>query len=406
MLDSANLPPREGLAQQMPAAAQPFITWLSGIPAAREVQRFRMTPLRVMGIGVLSILAGFGMILCAVTLPLPWAILGYLPGFFCVAGGMRRLDVLIIHQSLHARVLGSPRANRILGEVLTTLLLRVPYRENQREHLAHHRSPCSEDDGDVAFLRDAGVSVAAHPVQLYVRILVTCLSPRFHFGFAGSRLMANFLRARPLYRLVMSWAYGAALAAPALWYGAGYLQSLVLLWLLPLTIGFQISNFLYTATKHRWWLFSNRNIREQDKRDLLSYARVCCDPMPAAPTPLALLGWWARAVLVHAPTRLFIVVGDTVHHDLHHVAPTCDWPNAAAERPIYAARTPERFTEVWGGLPAHLRECNLATAFQRFRHDLPAQAPFTAVPAAVVHAPAVTARPAARGARQPVAVRT
>ncbi|MBL6430450.1 MAG: hypothetical protein HPM95_01300 [Alphaproteobacteria bacterium] len=92
--------------------------------------------------------------------------------------------------------------------------------------------------------------------------------------------------------------------------------------LLPLTIGFQISNFLYTASKHRWWAFSNQTIRDREKKDFLSFTRVCCCKAPERNTFVAWIPWWIRAVSIHMPRKwLFVVVGDTVHHDLHHIAP-------------------------------------------------------------------------------------
>jgi len=147
--------------------------------------------------------------------------------------------------------------------------------------------------------------------------------------------------------------------APTVWLGSTYLADLTLFWLLPLSVGFQISNFLYTATEHRWWTFSNATVRERKKRDMLSYARVCCSEAPDRGSIANWALWWLEALFVHVPVRLFIVVGDSALHDLHHIAPNCDWPNSSLERQVYKAKTPSRFTEVWGGLFAHLRECNL-----------------------------------------------
>ncbi len=55
--------------------------------------------------------------------------------------------------------------------------------------------------------------------------------------------------------------------------------------------------------------------------------------MPAAGSgALAVAGWWARMLLVYAPYRLCVLVGDTVQHDLHHIRPKCDWANSSWER--------------------------------------------------------------------------
>ena len=361
---------REELYHRLPLLFQPFITWISGIPSEHEQVRFPMTSILVIVLGLLSIVVGF--VLIQISSHLSWAAIipCYILGMFFVAGGMRRLDVLIIHQTLHSKVLATPLRNRILGEILTTLLLRTPYIENQKEHLGHHRNPCDEDDADVVFLRAAGVTKASSRSRLYARIFAISLSPIFHARFTIGRIVGNFVTARPLHRLSMSWLYAVILAAPAVYYGASYLQGLMLFWLVPLTIGFQISNFLYTATKHRWWIFDNQTVRGKEKRDMLSYARVCCSPAPNNGTVFNWGIWWLESVFIHVPVRLFIVVGDTVQHDLHHVAPTCDWPNSAYERQSHNIKTPERFTEVWGGFFAHLNECNLESSANAYSDQI------------------------------------
>ena len=282
---------REELYQRLPTLVQGFVTWISGIPAKAQQNRLAMTPLHVIGIGVASIAMGFIFINSAMQIGGSTGIAMYILGFCCVAGGTRRLDVLIIHQTLHSKVLPSPLQNKILGEFLTTILLRTPYVENQKEHLGHHRTPCDEDDVDVIFLRQAGVAIARRKEVLYLRIFMIALSPVFHLRFFYNRLVANFITARPLYRLAMSWVYGAALFAPAAVYGTSYLTALVFYWLIPLSVGFQISNFLYTATKHRWWLFGNESVRGKEKRDLLSYARVCCSKAPEDNSITSWAGW-------------------------------------------------------------------------------------------------------------------
>lgn len=364
---------RQVLADVLPSSIQPFITWLSGIPIQEEADGSPMAWWIVILLGVFSIFLGFLFISIALASPILLAIVLYITGFCFVAGGMRRLDVLIIHQTLHNKVLSTPRANRILGEFLTTVLLRTPFEENRKEHMDHHKAPCDEEDVDVCFLRRTGVAMACKPSALYLRVLLVTFSPMFHLRFTIGRLHSNFIKAQPLYRVAMAWVYLALLILPTLMFGIPYLIGLALFWLIPLTIGFQMSNFLYTATKHRWWLFENRTVKDKQKRDLLSYARICCSPAPQKASFLTWALWWAEALFVHVPTRLFIVVGDTVQHDLHHVAPGCDWPNSAQERLKYKAKAPERFTEVWGGYFAHLKECNLKGKSHDIKSQYPAE---------------------------------
>ncbi|MEM9492351.1 MAG: hypothetical protein AAGC55_24605, partial [Myxococcota bacterium] len=59
---------------------------------------------------------------------------------------------------------------------------------------------------------------------------------------------------------------------------------------------------------------------------------------------------------VHTPYRMFVLVGDTVQHDLHHVRPSCDWAASAYERSSDIAAGSKRYSEVWGSIMDHLYE--------------------------------------------------
>jgi len=350
---------RTELFHKLPRISQPFITWLSGIPYQGERQIFRMSPLGVLLIGILFVVAGFLVIHWSLQQSWPLSVLPYTLGFALVASGTRRLDVLIVHQSLHGKVLKSRKGNQILAEILTTLLIRSPYKPNKSDHMQHHRSPCDENDVDVIYLRSTSIACAKNRKTLFIQVFKTVFSPLFHFRFALNRLLSNFILAKPVYRLFMSWAYIALICSPALLVGASYFYTLLLYWLIPLFLGFQISNFLYTATEHRWWLFNNKLVAGSEKRDRLTFARVCCNKAPAKSNSWTWIFWWLHALSVNLPTRLFVVVGDTLQHDLHHIVPNCDWPNSTFERPVYKKRFPERFENVWGGISAHLCEGNL-----------------------------------------------
>ena len=86
---------------------------------------------------------------------------------------------------------------------------------------------------------------------------------------------------------------------------------------MPATFFFQNQTFLYTLSEHRWWLFDNAERLTKAQRDQLTFARFCGEPMPG--NVLGAVGWWARMVLVYAPYRLCILVGDTVATATEHV---------------------------------------------------------------------------------------
>ncbi len=363
-MNSPKRSPRDELSDRLPQFVQSFITWLSGIPCRDQRQTFKMSPAIVFLVGILFITMGFIIIYEAMQQGWLALVPVYILGVSFVASGTRRLDVLIVHQSLHGKVLKDKKGNEALGEILTTLLFLTPYKSNRLEHLGHHRSPCDENDVDVIYLKSACIAGVNNRKALYRQVLKTVFSPVFHFQFTLNRLKSNLISATPWYRLFMSWTYVFLLLSPALLFGPSYFFSLLLYWLIPLSVGFQMSNFLYTATEHRWWLFNNEFVIGNEKRDQLTFARICCNEAPSRTTLLSWAVWWIYAIFINMPVRLFIIVGDTLQHDLHHVAPNCDWANSTFERQSYQQRTPDRFAEVWGGITAHLCEGNIQKIYE------------------------------------------
>jgi hypothetical protein len=140
----------------------------------------------------------------------------------------------------------------------------------------------------------------------------------------------------------------------------GWWTAWAVLWLVPVSFFFQDATFLYTHTEHRWWIYGNAERLTRRQRDQLTFGRVVGESVPATAgrSPLARVllwaGWWARLVVVHVPYRLFVLVGDTVQHDLHHVRPTCDWANSPRERAGDLEGGSDRYSEVWGSIVDHL----------------------------------------------------
>jgi hypothetical protein len=362
------VPPRETMRAQ-PRIVQPFLTWVTGVPLASTRPRVRWRPGLAATAGVVqtALGAGAGALVLAthriVLLPLivlTWPV---------IAGGMRRLDVVVVHQTLHGMFTASDTGNRVMSEIITTLLWRPPFDANRQEHLLHHAYPCSMRDGDTGYL----LSTSARPRMTrreFRRYLVRALvSPRHHWSFFSSRIRGNYLSRVPAYRFIMSVAYLAATLA--LLAVTGWWPQWLLLWFIPVTFFFQNQTLLYTLSEHRWWLFENAERLTRAQRDQLTFGRFCGIPAPARPADrpasqdgrqaarrwhaLRMAGWWARMVLVYAPYRLCILVGDTVQHDLHHIRPRCDWANSSWERnDELAGDRADRFYEAWGGLLTHV----------------------------------------------------
>lgn len=349
--------PRETM-RCLPRLIQPYLTWVTGVPLAGEQPLIHWTPAKAGVLGLAQIAAGLMLGAFSLTPFTVWSFPLLLLSWLTTAGGMRRLDVVIVHQALHNMVVRAPRGNRVIGELVTTMLWRVPYDDNRKEHLLHHAFPCSMKDVDTRYLRSTGMRPGMSRTEYRYYILKALLSPIHHWSFFSSRIKANFTINQPRYRLAMSIAYLAAtivfLAASGLWI------EWFLLWVVPVSFFFQSATFLYTHTEHRWWHFSNAEKLSRHQRDELTFARLCGEAVPRGAGRLtvghltAWAKWWLRIVFVHTPYRMFVLVGDTVQHDLHHVRPTCDWANSAYERSSDIAGGSARYYEVWGSIIDHL----------------------------------------------------
>ena len=278
--------PRETM-RSLPGIAQPFLTWLTGVPLAGEQPLMRWTPARAGLLGVVQIIIGIAIGAFALSQSWPWLIPLVVISWLTTAGGMRRLDVVIVHQTLHRMVTKSARGDRIVGELITTLLWRVPYDDNRKEHLIHHAYPCSMKDVDTRYLIATGMRPGMSRGEFHRYLIWNLLSPKHHWGFFSGRLRSNFtIKHQPRYRLAMSLAFlGITIAFLAL---TGLWREWLLLWVVPVSFFFQNATFLYTLTEHRWWLFNHAEKLHRKQRDLLTFGRVVGDPAP----DVTGLGWF------------------------------------------------------------------------------------------------------------------
>lgn len=342
----------------LPRVVQPFLTWVTGVPLEGTRPKVRWRPVLALIAGVVQTAAGIAA--GAWALQSPWYVTVPLLALAwpTIGGGLRRLDVVVVHQTLHKMFTPGASGNRVVSEIITTLTWRPPYDGNRQEHLLHHAYPCSLKDGDTLYLRDTGARAGMTRPQFRRYLLTAVLSPRHHWNFFSGRIRANFTLRQPAYRLAMSVLW---LAATVTFVAAtGWWREWLLLWFVPATFFFQNQTLLYTLSEHRWWLYDNAERLTKAQRDQLTFGRFCGRPVPdlphagAARRAYAWAGWWLRMALVYAPYRMFVLVGDTVQHDLHHVRPRCDWANSSYERNADVTGGSDRYYEAWGGLLTHV----------------------------------------------------
>lgn len=342
----------------LPRPVQPFLTWVTGVPLSGTAPRIRWRPVLAATGGVVQTAVGIAIGVAALQLAWYWMVPLLLLSWPTTAGGMRRLDVVVVHQTLHRMFTRSTAGNRVVSEIVTTLLVRPPYDANREEHLLHHAYPCSLRDGDTQYLMSTGARAGMTQREFRAYLLRAVFSPRHHWSFSAARVKANFFMAVPLYRRLM--ALGFLALTVAFLVTTGWWLEWLVLWVVPLTFFFQNQTLLYTLSEHRWWLFDNAERLTRSQRDQLTFGRFCGEPAPdtAGAGVLRRAGawsaWWLRMLLLYAPYRMFVLVGDTVQHDLHHLRPKCDWANSPYVRNDRLATEPERYFEAWGGLLSHV----------------------------------------------------
>lgn len=350
--------PRETM-RGLPRFVQPFLTWVTGVPLAGAEVKVRWRPTLALIAGLVQTAASVTVGAYAFSLAWYFTVPVLLLTWPVTAGGMRRLDVVVVHQTLHRMFTASTKGNRVASEVITTILWRPPYDGNRVEHLTHHAFPCSLKDGDTLYLQSTGAKPGMTRQEFRRYLLGAVLSPRHHWSFLSSRIRGNFLTRVPLYRMAMAYTFLAATVATLA--VTGWWMQWLLLWFVPLTFFFQNQTLLYTLSEHRWWLYDNAERLTKAQRDQLTFGRFCGESVPVTAGAglvgrgTAWTGWWLRMVLLYAPYRMCILVGDTVQHDLHHVRPKCDWANSSWVRNgDLADGNAERYFEAWGGLLAHV----------------------------------------------------
>lgn len=351
--------PRESM-RVVPRVLQPFLTFVTGVPLQGARQLVCWSPNKACVLGIAQMAGGIAAGAWLLSQLTVWTAPLLVLALLITTGGLRRLDVVVVHQTLHRMFTRSALGNRIIGEVITTVFWRTPYDENRKEHLLHHQFPCSMKDVDTRYLLSTGMRPGMSPREFRRFIVLSLLSPAHHWRFFSGRIRSNLFGVRPRYRLIMSLVYLAATAAFLVL--TGWWLQWVVLWLIPVSVLFQGATYLYTQTEHRWWLFANSEKLTKAQRDLLTFGRLCGE---TAPLPNAgwrpWTRWWARMVFVHLPYRMFVLVGDTVQHDLHHIRPGCDWANSPFVRRDDIAGGSDRYTDVWGSLTSHLYEAGMVS---------------------------------------------
>ncbi|GAA2136136.1 hypothetical protein GCM10009760_15410 [Kitasatospora kazusensis] len=352
--DGAADPVRESM-RRLPGLFALPLTLLTGRPHAGQ-RPIAHTPAGHLRNAVQSVLAGL-LVSAFALAEAGWALVLLLPGWAMTLHGARNLRMMIYHQCAHANMWGNRRADAALGRAIAALLMIQDFGRYSAEHVSDHHAlhhMTRRDPTVQAFLLTLRLRPGMSRRRMWRRVLGRTVSPVFHLRFLTARIRSYFHAATPAARTATS--AGLLLAAGL----AGWLHLWTLLlvgWVFPMTVLYQISNTLRLCVKHTFPAPEQTVRRGREYFAGLTNGIFLGEPAPAPGLPparrwAAWLRWWTRMLLVHFPARYLVLTGDTVVHDFHHRYPMsrnwADYLFAREEDHRRGSPGWPPYREVWG----------------------------------------------------------
>jgi fatty acid desaturase len=317
--------PREAMAERLPAALQPFLTWLTAKPAPGEVPVERP--------GTTFVWAALGWIAAGIALTLlpflaeapPTPLWAAVPlGLLFTCCGLGLFQVVVFHHCSHGTVFRTRDANRRAGRLVSALLLFKRFEDYQREHMIHHSANkllTEEDEFTDFVLGLCALEPGLPKEELWRRVLVACISPAFHWRFLQRRIQKSLFTGDAGHDWTgrIFWGGAIALALATDTFGL-----FLVAWVLPVTVLLQIATIGRIIVEHS---FPPAEVIRARGRELVREASVGVFPGTAPPDApglrgvVAWAGWWTEMLTWQLFVRLFIMVGDAPCHDYHHRKP-------------------------------------------------------------------------------------
>lgn len=358
-LSTAEPNPREAMAARLPNVLQPFLTWLTARPAPGETAPQRSAMSYVMG-AIAWLLAGVGFTLLPFLMLAPplaaWLLVPVGITFTCCGLGL--FQVVIFHHCSHGTVFATREANRRAGRIVSAFFLFKRFDDYQHEHMLHHSAKklLTEEDEFADFVLGLlGLEAGLPKRELWRRLLVSLVSPAFHWTFLSRRIKSAMFSGDREHDLMARGAWAVMLAATL---ATGTFWLFLLAWVLPLTILLQVATVGRIIVEHAFPEAHHIAVRD---RDFVAHATF--GVFPGRQPPLARAGtlqgfaawtaWWAEMLSVHLFVRLFVLVGDAPCHDFHHRKPasrkwTCYIHARQGDLDAGSPGYPAGYFECWG----------------------------------------------------------
>jgi len=355
--------PRRQMHDRLPAALQPFLTWLTAKPAPGEAIVER-PGWHYVAVALAQVLGGVvvGALCLSLRLPLWAAIAGVALGWLLTSSGLGLLQVVVFHHCSHGTVFADRDWNILVGRLTSAVLLFKHFDIYKREHMLHHSANklLTEEDEFADFVfGTCGLVGGVSRRRLWLRVVRNLISPAFHGRFAWRRACAAMRSRDPMHNMVAATFWLFVLGAAA--FGGG-LGIVVVVWVVPVTVLLQVATVFRILCEHS---FPEEAIMVARGKDLPHHASSGVfpgrrPPSRALPAPARLAAWavwWLEMLTWQLFIRLFVMVGDAPCHDFHHRRPASKkWTSyiQARERDLDRVRAAHdtEYNECWGLLHA------------------------------------------------------
>jgi fatty acid desaturase len=322
--------PRVAMAERLPAALQPFLTWLTAKPAPGEAAVPRK-PMHFVRSACGLVLAGCLLSVLALTLSHGILLVAALAlGMLLTTSGLGLFQVVIFHHCSHGTVFSTRARNRTAGRLISALLLFKHFDSYQHEHMLHHNANklFTDDDEFTDFVVGiCNLKTSLTRKALWRRLVGLLVSPVFHARFMSKRIQGAMFSQERSHNLLSIGAYTVMIVGSI---ATHHFLMFTLAWLLPLTVLLQIATVFRILCEHR---LPDQDVIDGRGKNLVSQATVGVFPGRRPParqlTGLRAFGawslWWADMLTVQLFVRVFVLVGDAPCHDFHHRRPGKRW---------------------------------------------------------------------------------
>ena len=323
-----------------PSWTQNFFTWLTGKALNNQRPLFVysiwihfFTPLSLFILGILG-----NIYVITDQLSVNWFLI---PIFWIfVVAGTRNMVLTIRHECVHNRFSSNKNINKILGELVTILLVVRTAKAYQYDHVSlHHNNEilCSRKDPHIHYLAEWGLKLGMSKKKLWINLAKTLLSPYFYLKSTYDRIKVN-VTAKNFTRRFLAIVYLLGLSYVC-WVSSVPLYKLIVAFFFPLFVLSTASSLIETISEHPMPPEQNV-VLIKNKREALTVK--CWSILSGAELPLQTKSlaiktyrWiiWIIKMIGHLIVRLTILPGPLPSHEMHHRKPgQYDWRVAFYEK--------------------------------------------------------------------------